>query len=210
MGIHVRTNVVTGVLAAAVVVLAAGCGSGGTPGSRTASSSPAGQATTTAPASSAPASSAPANASCDRSAWQSAPVTVDHSVPVPPVPVVTAVRTAQHPECGYDRLVLDITGPTPSYSLRYVTQVTRDGSGEPITLPGQDFLLITLRPAQAHSAAGTPTISSQVQLPGYPMLQSWVLAGDYEGVVTIAVGLRDHVSVRAGELPGHLYIDVKE
>lgn len=138
------------------------------------------------------------------------PVTVTHSVTVPPVPVVAAVRTAQHPQCGYDRLVFDITGALPSYSIRYVAQVIGDPSGQPITLPGQHFLLITLRAAQAHSPAGTPTISHQTQVPGYPALQSWVIAGDNEGVVTVAVGLPRQVSVRIGELPGHLYVDFKE
>jgi hypothetical protein len=138
------------------------------------------------------------------------PLAVTHSVAVPPVPVLTAVRTAQHPECGYDRLVLDLNGPLPSYSIRSVTRITADASGQPIALPGQQFLLITLDEAQAHSAAGTPTISGQIQLPGYPALRSWVLAGDMEGVVTIAVGLPGQVSFRTGELPGHLYIDLKE
>jgi hypothetical protein len=138
------------------------------------------------------------------------PLTVTHTVAVPPVPVVAAVRTAQHPACGYDRLVLDITGALPSYSIRYVTGVTGDPSGQPIALPGQRFLLITLHEAQAHSSTGTPTISRQVEVPGYPALQSWVLAGDNEGVVTVAVGLTWRVSVRVGELPGHLYVDFKE
>lgn len=138
------------------------------------------------------------------------PLAVTHSVAPPPMPVLTAVRTAQHPECGYDRLVVDISGAMPSYSVRYVTSVTADASGRSIGLPGQRFLLITLREAQAHSTAGTPTISTQTQAPGYPALRSWVLAGDSEGVVTVAVGLPQQVSVRVGELPGHLYFDFKE
>jgi hypothetical protein len=138
------------------------------------------------------------------------PLAVTHSVAVPPVPVLAAVRTAQHPECGYDRLVLDLNGPMPSYSIRSATQVTADASGKSIALPGQHFLLITLHEAQAHSPAGTPMVGNQIQLPGYPALRSWVLSGDSEGVVTIAVGVPSQVSVRAGELPGHLYIDLKE
>lgn len=147
---------------------------------------------------------------CATGSWQTVPLAVTHSVAVPPVPILTAVRTAQHPECGYDRLVLDLNGPLPSYSIRSVARVTADASGQPIALPGQQFLQITLHEAQAHSAAGTPTISGQIQLPGYPALRSWVLAGDNEGVVTIAVGLPGQVSFRTGELPGHLYIDLKE
>jgi hypothetical protein len=98
----------------------------------------------------------------------------------------------------------------PSYSVRYVGRVVSAASGVTIALPGQHFALITLRSAQAHSAAGAPTISRTVQLPGYPSLRSWVLAGDSEGVVTIAVGLPIQASIRTGELPGCLYVDFRE
>jgi len=163
-----------------------------------------------APTSATSAAVTGSTAGCATGAWQTVPLAVTHSVAVPPVPVLTAVRTAQDPQCGYDRLVLDLSGSLPSYSIRSATQVTADASGRPIALPGQNFLLITLHEAQAHSDAGTPTISSQIQQPGYPALRSWVLAGDNEGVVTIAVGLPGQVSIRTGELPGHLYIDMKE
>jgi hypothetical protein len=151
-----------------------------------------------------------ATAGCDPTGWQTAPLTVTHQVAVPPVPVLAGIRTAQHPECGYDRLVLDISGSMPSYSVRYVDQVISDGSGAPIALPGEHYALITLRSAQAHSAAGAPTISRTVRLPGYRALRSWVVAGDSEGVVTIAVGLPTEASIRTGELPGRLYVDFRE
>jgi hypothetical protein len=40
---------------------------------------------------------------------------------------IDTVRTGQH-DC-YDRLVLDIDGPPAGYNVRYVDQVTADGSG---------------------------------------------------------------------------------
>jgi len=63
---------------------------------------------------------------------------------VPGEPVLTGVRAAQHPESGYDRLVLDITGPQPSYAIRYVSQVRADPSDRLISLPDSHFLMITL------------------------------------------------------------------
>jgi hypothetical protein len=136
-------------------------------------------------------------------------VNVTHSVPVPPLPVVVAIRTAAHPECGYDRLVLDLTGPVPSYDVRYVTQVIADPSGMPITLPGRSYLLITLRPAQAHTEAGATTIVRASKTVDYRVLKSYAVAGDFEGVFTVALGLTGTTSIRVGELPGHLFIDVK-
>jgi len=160
--------------------------------------------------SAAPTPSAPgAAASCDTGTWRSAPVSATHPVAAPTVPVVTAVRTAAHPECGYDRLVLDVAGPVPGYDMRYVTQVSADPSGEPIALPGHSFLLVTLRPAQAHGEAGAPTIVRSMRVLGYPVLKSYAVAGDFEGVVTVALGLARTTSIRVGELPGHLYIDVR-
>jgi hypothetical protein len=125
------------------------------------------------------------------------------------MPVITAVRTAAHPECGYDRLVLDITGPMPSYDVRYVTQVTADPTGKVITAPGRSYLLITLRPAQAHTDSNAPTITRPPHTLGYPMLKSYALAGDFDGVFTLALGLQGTTSIRVSQLPGHWVIDIK-
>ena len=54
---------------------------------------------------------------------------------------VTNVRTGQH-YC-FDRLVIDLNGPVAGYTVRYVPQVTQDGSGLPVTLRGQAFLQLT-------------------------------------------------------------------
>jgi len=177
----------------------------------TSAASPATSAAATAPPaapSSSPAVTGPA-AGCDTGAWQTAPVSVTHHVAVPPVPVIARVRTAAHPECGYDRLALDVSGPVPGYAIRYVTQVTGDASGKPITMPGHRYLLITLRPAQAHTSAGAAAIPQQVQALRYPMLKGYALAGDFEGVVSLALGLQAATSIRVYESSGRLYIDLK-
>ncbi len=204
---RVRNCIVGSALTLTTAVLSAGCAAGGT---ASPPSSGSGAARLGPSPGSLAAAIAGASAGCDRTAWRSAPVTVTRTVSVPPVPVLADVRTAQHSECGYDRLVLDISGPMPSYAVRYVNRVTADASGAAITLPGRRYLLITLRSAQAHSEAGVSTISRNIRVPGYPSLRSWVLAGDSEGVVTVAVGLPAQVSIRTGELPGHLYIDFRE
>jgi hypothetical protein len=157
---------------------------------------------------SSPPAAAPA-AGCGTARWQTAPVSVTRQVSVPPVPVVTAVRTAAHPECGYDRLVLDISGPIPGYTIAYAKSLTADPSGQAITVPGQRYLILTLRPAQAHTGSGAATITPRARVLGYPMLKGYALAGDLEGVVAVALGLREATSIRVGQLPGHLYLDVK-
>jgi len=200
-----------GVLASCTIALVAcgvvaGCSSGGGQPSQ----SPSVPVSTSAPAAtSAPAGSTVA-AGCGNAPWHSGSVTVTHHVNVPPVPVVTAVRVAQHPECGYDRIVLDVRGPVPGYSVRYVQRVIADASGQVITMPGARYLVITLRPAQAHNEAGSSTVTGGVHNPAYPALASWALAGDFEGVVRIALGLAGPTSIRTGEIAGRIYLDVKE
>jgi len=202
---RVRVTAVLGSVVAGLVATAVtGCGSSAPTGSPT---SAVASPSRTAPAS---VSSATAVAGCDVAPWHSVPVTVTHLVSVPPVPVITEVRVAQHPQCGYDRVVLDLNGAVPNYTVRYVNQVTADASGQTITMPGSRYLLITIRPAQAHNAAGTPTVTSGVRRPGYPRLESWALAGDFEGVVRVALGVTGPVSIRTGELAGRIYIDVRE
>ena len=51
--------------------------------------------------------------------------------------------------------------------------------------------------------------STRNQTLGYPVLKSYAVAGDFEGVFTIALALHGTTSIRVGELPGHLYIDVR-
>ena len=205
---HGRKSLLAAAAMVAVTLAATSCATSRPPGSAAPAASPT-PAAPAVPASGASSGPAATPASCDTGGWSSAPVTVTRQVAVPPVPVITAVRTAQHPECGYDRLVLDITGPVPGYTIRYVSQVTADPSGKPITVPGRRYLLLTLRQAQAHTGAGAATIARRAQVLSPAMLAGWALAGDFEGVVTVAIGLHTATSIRVGELPGRLYIDVK-
>lgn len=206
----------TTAILALTLMTAASCGTSTPAGSQAPSASaapsvvsPSTAATPAASASSSgPSATGPA-AGCDTGAWRSVPVSVTRNVAVPPVPVLTGIRAAAHPGCGYDRLVLDFTGPVPGYRIRYVTHVIADPSGKTITLPGHSYLLITLRPAQAHTDSGTATITPGVHSPGYPALRGYALAGDFEGVVNLALGLQNATSIRVGELPGRLYIDIK-
>ena len=146
---------------------------------------------------------------CDAGGWRSVPAGVTRHVPAPATPVITGIRAAAHPECSYDRLVLDISGPLPSFEVSYVPQVTADPSGRPIALPGHRYLLITLRPAQAHDSSGGATITRSARALSYPVLKGYALAGDFEGVFSLALGLAGPASIRIGEWPGHWYIDVR-
>jgi len=153
--------------------------------------------------------SAVIGADCDTSPWRASPIRAARQVPVPSMPVITAVRTAAHPECGYDRLALDISGPMPGYEIRYVAHVTADPSGRAVTVPGRRYLLITLHPANAHTDGGAATITRRARALDYPELRGYVVSGDFEGVVTLVLGLQHRAAIQTGQIPGHWYIDIR-
>ncbi|HEV2346000.1 MAG TPA: hypothetical protein VGS97_18010 [Actinocrinis sp.] len=135
---------------------------------------------------------------------------------VPPVPVLVSVRVGAHPEGGYDRISLEFTGQAPGYHVGYVQQVVRDGSGAPVSLPGSAFLQLAFTSAQAHDANGGSTLNPAPTNPvtvGYPELRSYVLNGDFEGTVSVALGLAAqhgfHVSELTKSPTDHVvYIDI--
>ena len=107
---------------AVLVTLAAAtaCGSAGS----TAKQPPA----TRRPASVNPSTPAAiSTATCDTGAWQSAPLAGQERDTARGATLLTAVRAAQHPECGYDRIVLDIAGP----AARLQDPVRQQGAGRP-------------------------------------------------------------------------------
>ena len=111
---------------------------------------------------------------------------------VPPVPVLVDIRTGAHPEGGYDRISFEFSGEIPGYSAAYVEQVVRSGSGAQVRLPGTAFLQLAFRSAQAHDVNGVSTIgnaSMNTVDVGDPELKAYVVTGDFEGVIGVALGL---------------------
>ena len=140
--------------------------------------------------------------------WRTTRLAVARQVSVPPVPVATAIRTGSHSGCRFDRIAIDIRGALPGYTVAFVRKVIQDASGKTISVPGTRYLLIRLRPAQGHSPSGATTLSPRSRLLGYPMLKGYAVAGDFEGVLTIALGLSGGTRFRVGELTGRLYVDI--
>jgi hypothetical protein len=154
-----------------------------------------------------PASTSAEAVAATTTTWTTGTVTVTHHPAVPPVPVLTGIRYAGHAADGYDRIVFDIPGPLPGYTARYVTGVIRDGSGQPLSVPGAEHLTIVFTPAQAHRDDGTVTVSGTHTV-NLPTLKSYAVAGDYEGYVTIALGLNTKHGYHVAELANRVYIDV--
>jgi hypothetical protein len=125
-------------------------------------------------------------------------------------PLLTQLRAGGHP--GFDRLVLQFSGALPSYDIRYVPQLVQDGSGRPVELAGAANLRIRLDGAAAHrnSGAGSLVTPGHVK-PLLPALREYQLIGDFEGVVTVGVGVTEALDFRVSELasPARLVVDIR-
>jgi hypothetical protein len=130
---------------------------------------------------------------------------------VPPLPTLVAIRVGAHPEGGYDRAAFEFDG-LPGCQVRYQSEITYDGSGAPVDLDGDAFI----NPAQAHDDAGQSTLPSPPVEPvevDFATLEAYVLNGDFEGYVSVALGLEEKVGFTVGHLRmanGHdvVYVDV--
>src|SRR6266545_2320313 len=109
-----------------------------------------------------------------------------------PIAVLVDVRTGQHPDEGFDRVVFDFRDDTsaPGFSVSYVEQIIEDPRGTPLQmLPGAK-LLVDMRWAAAHED-GQPTVPpGDLDLrPGLPRIKQVKRAGDFEGVLTFGVAV---------------------
>lgn len=150
----------------------------------------------------APSSSAPAGGPPFRCAAQSggAPQT-------PPTGVTSARAAAQG---GYDRFVLEFSGPLPQFDVTAQDGATfvQDPSGNRVTLAGSAGLVIVVHGAMA---SGSFTGATDLRPSDTAVLREARQLGDFEGVVTWGLGLSRATCFRAFTLtgPSRLVVDVQ-
>jgi hypothetical protein len=117
---------------------------------------------------------------------------------------VTNVRTGQQP-C-FDRLVIDLNGKVAGYTVKYVSQVTQDGSGLPVPLRGGAFIQVTVNsPAYNSSGQATYNPANKKELSnvsGYQTFRQVAWAGSFEGYTTVGLGVRARLPFRVFTLAG--------
>ena len=126
-----------------------------------------------------------------------------------PLPHLIGIRTGRH--TTFDRVVFDLRGKAPGYTVGYVKTAREDGSGKVIDLRGGANLMVRLRPAQAHRADGSATYTGSKRIfVDDPELQEVAFAGDFEGVVSIALGVHAKHGFRVLTLsdPTRIVVDV--
>jgi LPXTG-motif cell wall-anchored protein len=108
---------------------------------------------------------------------------------------IQSVTVGRH--AGFDRVVITSKDGLPSFTVRYVPQITQDASGAPVPLLGSAFLQVALRPTstKAHSPQNTIT-------PGFPALKQVKGAGDFEAVTSYGIGQASKLGFRVFTLTG--------
>jgi hypothetical protein len=125
---------------------------------------------------------------------------------------LTGVRVGEHP--GFDRVVFEFAKDVPGYTVKYVElPVLEDGSGEPVDLPDADTAVkIVFTPASGfdmdageatYTGPKTVTNDKTVEITGV------VSSGDFESLLSWAVGLHDEVPFKVTKLdsPARLVVD---
>lgn len=144
-------------------------------------------------------------------AWALPPFTLGGKAS-PPGPNGPAIAYRLSLSCGasFDRLVVRFRDAKPGYSVRYVPRVFRDPSGLPLPLRGSAKLLVVFRSAQAHTADGTVAYLPAVRTPLCGNLLQVKKAGDFEGVLSLGVGVDRKAGFRVFRLtsPTRVVIDI--
>jgi hypothetical protein len=196
-------------LALVPLALLVGCGPTTQPATPP-SAAPATTVTVTPPVASS--SSPSTSSSADSTAGLKPPtstkeVKVEHVIDVPPI--INRVRFAEHG--GFDRVVIDLEGDLPGYTVVWVPELVQDGSGDPIDVKGGAYLQLSLHPANAHSAAGEPSwTGGPIFQAGLGNVQNVVKTGDFEAVVGVGIVLDHKAAFRVLEqkAPNRVVIDV--
>ncbi len=149
---------------------------------------------------SAPAQTRSGTTSAARStAWGSLPEAAGTLSPAQ----LTNVRAGQH--ACFDRVVFDLRGSGAGYSVRYVSAVHAQGSGDVVPLRGGAYLQVDLlNPAYDEQGRATYSPSNPrelVPVSGYRTLRQLAWGGSYESETTVGVGVRARLPFRTFVLP---------
>jgi len=120
---------------------------------------------------------------------------------------ISQARAGEH--ACYDRLVIDLSGygtAATGYDVRYVDQVTQDGSGQLVPLRGGAKLQIVIK-APAYDPSGElvwnfDNPNEAVEVTGFSTFRQVAYAGSFEGQTTIGLGVRARLPMRVFRLDG--------
>ena len=194
-------------LASTILVLASGCGDSKEAG-------PAG--TTTEATTTAQTTTAETTTAAD-------PMEGAGTTPVKAAPTGTTTalleRVALGRHEGFDRVVFEFTNNLPGYRVEYVKPpLTEDGSGNTVQVDGNAFVMVRMEPASGFDLSkpegelvykGPKRIAGSSA--GTSVVKEVVRTGDFEAVLSWAIGLSDRVDFRVttASSPARLIVDFR-
>ncbi|MBM6404414.1 hypothetical protein JQN72_09195 [Phycicoccus sp. CSK15P-2] len=178
-------------LALAAVVAAAGCGTD-TPADPGASSTPASATGSSTTGTSRPTATPEESGTGSPQDGFSLDEQRSPSWPRlgPRVGTGTAVRVGRHE--GYDRVVYEFTGSgEPTFQVRYVDEPVSQGSGEPIDVAGDAFLMVSSSTVEIpEESAEAPLEPGTASLEGTTVMAAPPIFGGFEGYGETVIGVR--------------------
>jgi hypothetical protein len=120
---------------------------------------------------------------------------------------------------GYDRVVFQFRSTLPGYKVEYVQPpLKEDGSGNPVEVKGNAVVVVRMEQASGfdlNTGEGVMTYKGPRRIDGSAagtsVVQELVRTGDFEAVLTWAIGLSDRVDfrVRTATSPSRLIVDFR-
>jgi len=198
-------RIVAGALVSAALVAASGCGgsdkSSAPAGSESTSSS---TATTTTTAGIDPLEGA-------------GTTTVEGAASGQETALLERIALGRHE--GYDRVVFQFKNQLPGYRVSYVQPpLKEDGSGNPVSVAGNAIVVVRMEPASGfdlNTGEGVMVYKGPKRIEGASagtsVVQELVRSGDFEAVLSWAIGLSDKVDFRVttATSPARLIVDFR-